>query len=134
MCCGYFSAGPVCGCVLAAFSMSRALTVQISQEMDVKDSSGRRRRDSWDNPVDDSRPGPHNGGPPMDDWDMEEDKNGGGIGKIKISREMKEKLEALTSTSTPARYILEILKLIVNHDQRSPSFSNNYLLLIISPK
>ncbi|KAK8734252.1 hypothetical protein OTU49_006087, partial [Cherax quadricarinatus] len=42
----------------------------------------RRRRDSWDNPVDDGK--------------------SSGVGKLKISREMREKLEALTS-SHPSR-------------------------------
>lgn len=60
-------------------------------------ATSRRRRDSWDNPVDD-RPSQHNGHG-MDAWDspMDEER-GGGIGKLKISREMKEKLEALTSS------------------------------------
>lgn len=64
-------------------------------------ATSRRRRDSWDNPVDDRSP-QHNG-QGMDVWDsnMDEEK-GGGIGKLKISREMKEKLEALTS-SHPVR-------------------------------
>lgn len=42
----------------------------------------RRRRDSWDNPMDEGK--------------------SPGIGKLKISREMREKLEALTS-SHPSR-------------------------------
>ena len=45
MCCGYFSAGPVCGCVLAAFSLSRALEEAIpGSERSFK------FRSDWKNP------------------------------------------------------------------------------------
>ena len=36
MCCGYFSAGPVCGCVLAAFSMSRALVLVLCHVFQIR--------------------------------------------------------------------------------------------------
>lgn len=52
-------------------------------KIDAKEKGARKRRDSWGNPVDDG-------------------KNKEGIGKLKISREMREKLEALTS-SHPSR-------------------------------
>ncbi|XP_064096638.1 unconventional myosin-XV-like isoform X3 [Macrobrachium nipponense] len=55
------------------------------EKAEVKEKGpSRRRRDSWDNPVDE-------GG-----------RRSPGIGKLKISREMREKLEALTS-SHPSR-------------------------------
>lgn len=55
------------------------------EKMEFKEKekgAARRRRDSWDNPVEDGK--------------------SSGIGKLKISREMREKLEALTS-SHPSR-------------------------------
>ncbi|MPC26394.1 Unconventional myosin-XV [Portunus trituberculatus] len=52
-------------------------------KIDGKEKGARKRRDSWGNPVDDA-------------------KSKEGIGKLKISREMREKLEALTS-SHPSR-------------------------------
>ena len=78
---------------------------------DQRDGLGRRRRDSWDNPVDDRSP--QHSGAPLERWDMpvDDDRVAGGIGKLKISREMKEKLEALTS-SGPARYYSLLLIII----------------------
>lgn len=52
-------------------------------KIDGKEKGARKRRDSWGNPVDDG-------------------KSKEGIGKLKISREMREKLEAVTS-SHPSR-------------------------------
>lgn len=52
-------------------------------KIDAKEKGARKRRDSWGNPLD-------------------EGKSKEGIGKLKISREMREKLEALTS-SHPSR-------------------------------
>ena len=77
--------------------ISRSKSKQPTTEKEA--AGGRRRRDSWDNPVEET--GQRNGGAPyMDEWDVPEEENGaGGIGKIKISREMKEKLMALTGGS-----------------------------------
>lgn len=52
------------------------------KEKEKEKGAPRRRRDSWDNPMDEGK--------------------SPGIGKLKISREMREKLEALTS-SHPSR-------------------------------
>ncbi|KAK7069817.1 hypothetical protein SK128_026614 [Halocaridina rubra] len=71
---------------IASYSNQQSSSNQnISQreKTEIKEKpGGRRRRDSWDNPVDEGK--------------------SPGIGKLKISREMREKLEALTS-SHPSR-------------------------------
>lgn len=70
---------------------------------DASNEAPRRRRDSWDNPVLDELPA---NSQHQNLWDSSEQEKAmaGGIGKLKISREMKAKLEALTS-SHPTRFV-----------------------------